>query len=316
MSTTGAPADVSVAISTMDRADALSRCLLAIWSGRVRPREIVVIDQSGDDHSERVVREHAATGLPLRYERMAPRGLGASQNVAVRSATSTFVAVTDDDCVVDERWLEVVMRSFASDPALDVVTGRVLALPAEGERTWPVSLRESTDRMLVHGDAPPWEVGSGNNFTVRRATFLRIGGCDERLGPGSPAKGAVDMDLFYRLLRAGARIRYEPDAIVRHERQDYAARLARRPMYGHGMGAMISLRLRDGDSGAVRLFTGWTALRLRLLARAALRRDGRAAREELVMLRSTIAGLGHGWGAPGEGPMLDHDAAADDVRSP
>ena len=308
-------ADVSVAVSTMHRADALSRCLVAIGRGRVQPREIVVVDQSNDDGSERAVRDLAAAGLPLRYERMEPRGLGASQNVAVRLASSTFVAVTDDDCIVDERWLEVVMRSFASDPALDVVTGRVLALPAEGDRTWPVSLRESATRALFHGRAAPWDVGSGNNFTVRRATFLRIGGCDERLGPGSPAKGGVDMDLFYRLLRAGARIRYEPDAIVRHERQDYAARLARRPMYGHGMGAMVTLHLRDGDSGAVRLFTAWTALRLRLLARATLRRDGRAAREELVMLRSTIAGLGHGLGAAGAAPIPDRAPAPDDAES-
>src|SRR5918993_37335 len=131
----GRLADVSVAISTIHRADALSRCLHAIGRGSVRPREIVVVDQSDDDRSERVVREHAAAGLPILYERMAPLGLGASQNVAVRRASSTFVAVTDDDCVVDERWLELVMRAFASDPALDVVTGRVLALPAEGERT-------------------------------------------------------------------------------------------------------------------------------------------------------------------------------------
>jgi len=302
MSPTREPADVSVAISTMHRADALSRCLHAIWRGNVRPREIVVVDQSGDNLSERVVREHAAAGLPVLYERTATPGLGASQNVAVRRASSTFVAVTDDDCIVDERWLEVVMRAFASDPALDVVTGRVLALPAEGERTWPVSLRESTTRTVFAADAMPWDVGSGNNFTVRRATFLRIGGCDERLGPGSPARGGVDMDLFYRLLRAGARIRYEPDAIVRHERQDYAARLARRPMYGHGMGTMVALRFRESDPGAVRLFTGWIALRLRLLARAALRRDGRAAREELVMLWSRIAGIGHGLRAPSADP--------------
>ena len=302
MNTTGGPADVSVAISTMHRADELSRCLDAIWRGSVRPREIVVVDQSSDDRSERVVREHAAAGLPIRYERMPALGLGASQNLAVRGAGSPFVAVTDDDCIVDERWLETVMRAFASEPALDVVTGRVLALPAEGERTWPVSLRESTTRAVFAGHAPPWDVGSGNNFTVRHATFLRVGGCDERLGPGSPARGGVDMDLFYRLLRAGARIRYEPDAIVRHERQDYAARLARRPMYGHGMGAMISLRFSESDAGAVRLLASWTLLRLRLLARAALRRDARGAREELVMLRSTIAGFGHGLRAPSADP--------------
>lgn len=296
-------ADVAVAISTMHRADALARCLPAIWAGTVRPREVVVVDQSSDDATRHVVSEHEAAGMPIRYHRAEPRGLGASQNLALLLARTSVVAVTDDDCVVDGRWLEVIESAFAADPSLDLVAGRVLALPAEGERSWPVSLRTSTQRVDFHGYAPPWNVGSGNNFAVRRASYLRIGGCDERLGPGSPAKGGVDMDLFYRLLRAGARLRYEPDAVVHHERQLYADRLARRPMYGHGTGACCALRLRDRDPMAARLLADWTVLRMRMLARSAVRRDWRAAGEELIMMRSTASGFRHGLRAPPRPPL-------------
>ena len=286
--------DVGVAISTMDRPDALERCLAAVWRGSVRPREIVVVDQSRDDRTERVVRAASAAGMPAVYERVEPRGLGASQNVAFARATTAVVAVTDDDCIVDERWLEVIARTMTADAALDAVAGRVLALPAEGDRSWPVSLRTSTVRADFAGYTPPWNVGSGNNFAMRRDAFMRIGGCDERLGPGSPAKGGVDMDLFYRLLRAGGRVRYEPEAVVHHERQRYAERLARRPMYGRGMGACVALRMREGDAMSVRLLADWIVLRLRMLARAAMHADLRGLREELVMLRSTMGGLAHG----------------------
>lgn len=286
--------DVAVAISTKDRPDALARCLAAISRGTVRPREIVVIDQSGDDRTERLIRTQIDAGMPIRYERSAPLGLGASQNAAFARASAEVVAVTDDDCIVDERWLEVIAGTMDAEPALDAIAGRVLALPAEGDRSWPVSLRTSEVRAEFQGYSPPWLVGSGNNFAMRRDAFFRIGGCDERLGPGTPAKGGVDMDLFYRLMRAGGRVRYEPGAVVHHERQRYAERLARRPMYGRGMGACVALRMRDRDAMSARLLADWIVLRLRMLARAALRADVRGVREELVMLRSTMGGLAHG----------------------
>jgi GT2 family glycosyltransferase len=286
--------DVGVVISTKDRPDALGRCLAALWRGSLRPREIVIIDQSGDDQTERVVRAEVVAGMPIHYERVEPRGLGASQNVAFSRATAPVIAVTDDDCIADDRWLEVIARTMADDPTLDAVAGRVLALSAEGDRSWPVSLRMSTVRADFQGYAPPWNVGSGNNFAMRRHAYTRIGGCDERLGPGSPASGGGDMDLFYRLLRAGGRVRYEPDAVVQHERQCYAERLARRPMYGRGMGACVALRMRDGDVMSVRLLADWILLRLRMLTRAVIRADLRGLREELTMLQSTIGGLAHG----------------------
>jgi GT2 family glycosyltransferase len=294
----GRTPDVSVVISTMARPDSLARCLDSLWRGSVRPREVVVVDQSDGDATQRLVNEQIAAGMPILYERCEPHGLGASQNLAFARARSSVVAVTDDDCIVDPDWLASITSTLADDSALDAVAGRVLALEAEGERSWPVSLRTSTDRLDFHGYAAPWKVGSGNNFAMCRAAFLRIGGCDERLGPGSPAKGGVDMDLFYRLLRAGGRVRYEPDAVVRHERQRYEDRLARRPMYGRGMGACIAFRMRDRDVMSLRLLADWIVLRLRMLTRAALRADLRGVRDELVMLRSTATGMAHGFRAP------------------
>ena len=78
----------------------------------------------------------------------------------------------------------------------------------------------------------PWDVGSGNNFALRRSAWTAIGGCDERLGPGSPGRGAVDLDLFHRILTAGGSLLYDPSCVVHHERDTPQARLARRGPYG------------------------------------------------------------------------------------
>jgi GT2 family glycosyltransferase len=289
------PTTITVAISTRDRPGALGRCLESLAAGLRRPDEIVVVDQSADQETSRVASRWRDAGLTILYERNEARGLGVAQNVAFARAHHPIVAVLDDDCVADANWLQVVASRMTDRLDLDGVTGRVLALDAVGARTVPVSTRVSIVRREFSGRALPWEVGSGNNFTIRREALARVGGCDERLGPGAPAQGGVDMDLFHRLLRDGSRILYEPDAIVYHERQTREERRARRPMYGRGMGAAIALWHRAGDPSSGYVLREWAKLRLRQMRLAATRRDWADLRDEVTMLLSTVRGLSQGW---------------------
>ena len=102
------------------------------------------------------------------------------------------------------------------------------------------------------------------------------------------------MDLFYRLLRAGARVRYEPGARVYHERKSRAERLARRIPYGYGMGACCALWLRQGDRYSLRVLLAWLGLRLGMLGRAAVRGRAAGVHEELLVLFGTCRGLAYG----------------------
>jgi GT2 family glycosyltransferase len=198
--------------------------------------------------------------------------------------------------VPERGWLATVEKAFASMDNLAVVTGRVLPLSPEGDKLFPVASRTSTVRREFSHKALPWIVGSGNNFAVKREWFAKIGGCDERLGPGSPGQGGVDMDLFYRLLRAGARICYEPESIVYHERQNKAGRIARRWMYGHGMAACCTIWLRQHDAYAWRVLGHWLGFRTWLLATAVWRRQWMSVYEELLVLTGSMKGLMYGWG--------------------
>jgi GT2 family glycosyltransferase len=282
-------ARICVAIATRDRPQALARCLESLRANRVQPAEVVVADQSSGPETGSVV---AAAGA--RWVAGGGDGLAGGQNAAFRHATMPLVAVLDDDCVADAGWIEELERAFAADPELALVGGRVLALPAAGERSFAVASRTSTERRAFSRPSAPWHVGSGNNFALRQDWFERVGGCDERLGPGTPGQGALDIDLFYRVLRAGGRALYDPDAIVHHEPATRSGRLQRRRPYGFGMGAACGLRLREGDLYAIRLLGGWLGLRLRVLAAALLARRWDALREEALVLGGTAAGMVHG----------------------
>jgi GT2 family glycosyltransferase len=286
-------AAVSVAIATVGRPRDLERCLASLLEGTRRPAQVVVVDQSADRGTEDVVKRAQASGLVVSHHPQPRRGLGVAQNTAVALATEALIAVIDDDCVAGERWLETVESLLAAGVA-DVLTGSVHPLPIDNDRTLAVSSRTSTEPCVFSSKDAPWQIGSGNNFALGRDWFERIGGCDERLGPGSPGRGGVDMDLFYRLLRAGARIRYEPSALVYHARTTPAERLARRVPYGYGMGACCTLWLRGRDPGGLRILASWFVSRGKLLGRALARRQWLSVWEELLVLGGTARGIVYG----------------------
>jgi GT2 family glycosyltransferase len=255
----------------------------------VLPREIVVVDQSRSPEGTELPVAPASVSIVHVPQRES--GLAVAQNEAVRRATSPILAVVDDDCVAAPDWLAAVRRAFADDPRLELVAGRVLPLGPDQPGLYPVSLRIGEKAVAFDGKARPWLLGSGNNFAVTRARFVAVGGCDERLGPGARGLGAMDMDLFYRLLRAGARARYEPSILVYHERKSAGERGTRRFDYGYGMGAFCRLVVHERDAYALRLLLGWVALRTGMLARGLRARDRTRVREELVVLAATARGL-------------------------
>jgi O-antigen biosynthesis protein len=286
---------VSVAVSARDRPDALDRCLASLAAGSAQPHDVVIVDQSSDERAADVVAAREADGLSLRYIRQHERGLAVSQNTAIRAAAVDVVAVTDDDCVVEGTWLETVAAAFEADSALGLLTGRVLPLETDDPSLVPVSTRPSPTAVTFAAPTDPWMIGSGNNFAVRRLWFEAVGGCDARLGPGTPGRGALDMDLFYRLLRAGSPARYEPRAVVFHEQKSREERRLRRPDYGFGMGASCVFWRRAGDPNALPVLRRWLAFRSGLLVASVRRLRPGGAQEELLMLLGTVRGLVYGY---------------------
>lgn len=280
-------ADLTVAVATLDRPQGLARCLEALALGTVRPAEVLVVDQG--EGADLVVE-----GLPIRHLRQERRGLAASRNLALTEASRPVLAVTDDDCVPDVGWVAALEQAFRSPHPPDAVTGPVLPLGPEAPGLYAVSSRTSASPADFTGRALPWLVGTGANFAARREWLLRAGGFDERLGAGSPGGAGEDMDLLYRLLRAGARIRYEPRAVVFHERQPRERRLASRSAYGRGIGACCGLWLRERDLHALAVLGGWLRMRGGMAAGALRRRQWGGVREELLVLGGTARGLVYG----------------------
>ena len=261
-----APEDITVAVATMGRPEVLASCLAAIARGTVVPGEVIVVDQAPTAASRQVVREAAA--LRVRQLEHPPRGVSSARNAALAVAAGRVIAYTDDDCEPDGSWLQAIVGAFARPPAPDAVTGRVLPLGPRPPDGFAVSLRSSPVGVDYRGLVLPWRAGTGGNLAIRVDVLRAVGGWDERFGPGSPGRAAEDIELLYRLLKGGSRVRYEPEAAVRHRWQLRRERLASRWSYGYGYGALCGMLLRGQDRFAGRM----VVVQARLYVHALLRR--------------------------------------------
>jgi hypothetical protein len=68
-----------------------------------------------------------------------------------------------------------------------------------------------------------------------------LGGFDTELGPGTPAKGGEDLDLFLRVILRGGRLVYEPSSVAWHRHRRHYPELRRQiHEYGIGLAALIT----------------------------------------------------------------------------
>jgi hypothetical protein len=58
--------------------------------------------------------------------------------------------------------------------------------------------------------------GTGANMAFRKIVFNKIGFFNPALGVGTPTNGGEDLDFFFRIIKAGYTLTYEPNAVVRH----------------------------------------------------------------------------------------------------
>ncbi|MGH9276851.1 MAG: glycosyltransferase family 2 protein, partial [Acidimicrobiales bacterium] len=253
---------ISVVVCTRDRPDMLATCLPRLRSLDYGLYEVVVVDNApSTDAARQVFERTVGDDARFRYVREDAAGLSRARNRGLAEASAACVAYTDDDVLVDMSWLDGIAAGFARDAAVGCVTG--LVPPAQldhlsqhyFDRRFPWG-RRMEPRVYTAGNGRsslyPYSAGlfgTGANFAVDRDLMLALGGFDEALGAGSPARGGEDLDAFVRILRAGRSIAYEPSAVVWHvHRSDRRALRRQLFTYGEGLSAFITKYLVDAHT--------------------------------------------------------------------
>ena len=253
-SSTAKLARASVVVpSILERPAQLQRCIKRLAELDHPDYEIIVVDNRrgnpppADIEGARVVREPHP-------------GISAARNRGIATATGEIIAFTDDDVAVDRHWLRAISERFARQPEVAAITG--LVVPGELETPAQVLFEQSgnsPDRVFVpltfkrigrfqvlrhspeeggdrvHSLYAIGEFGLGSNMAYRTSVLRAVGGFDEALGTGTPARGGEDLAMFLELLAGGYQLAYEPGAITFHSHRDSHAQLEDQ-IYGYGVG--------------------------------------------------------------------------------
>lgn len=283
-------ARVTVVLPTIGRPELVRSCLDSLARCEPRAEEILVIDSSDDDGVAEVVAGFAEAGA-RRIGCPAP-GLGTAFNLGLQEARHEIVLLTNDDCTVESSWVERGFR-HASRDADTLVTGRVR--PQGDPALVPSTKDDPVAREYFREVA---FVLYTQSMALHRTALLEFGGFDGRIRPT-----AEDNDLSYRWLRAGKRIRYEPDLVVWHHDWRTQEQLDRLYVnYGIGQGMLCGKHLRRGDLAAAWYFAGAVGAGLRGLVALIRRRRRIPGDARLGFLRGLPVGLVRGWRAGREGP--------------
>ena len=214
------PTTVSVVVCTRDRTDDLRLCIESLLELESPAHEILIVDNApGDDATARLCAEYPVTYIcePL-------PGQSRARNRGIIEAAGELVAFTDDDVVVDACWLNELGREFSHNLVM-AVTGYVGPRELETTAQYLFELhggfgrgfeRREFDGAWLEPAMAAGPAGAGANSIFRRSVFQEVGLFSEDLGPGTPARAADDNDAFYRILRGGYRIVFDPSRIVWH----------------------------------------------------------------------------------------------------
>ena len=247
---------VSVVITTCAMPERAADCAAAILAGRTAPLEVIVVEnRPGRRPTAELIAERFACDPRVRTIEQPVRGLSNARNAGLSAARGEIVAFTDDDVRVDAGWLSSIARVFATEPEIGCVTGPIVPLALDSPEQLVFEqfgrLGKGWEPRTYRIDDPPpgdplfpfaaGQFGSGANIAIRADLARNLQGFDPLLGAGTRARGGEDLDLFIRVLHAGAAIRYEPGVLIAHGHPDSYESLRHHAFdYGVGLTAAIA----------------------------------------------------------------------------
>lgn len=197
---------ISIVIPVHNGGENFRQCLLSLSNFVPASVEIIVVVDGGTDHSESLAREFGAKVIT----RSSAGGPARARNLGAEAASGDILFFIDADVTIAADTLSGVIVAFQQQPGLAALIGSYDDAPGA-----PNFLSQYKNLFHHYTHQSGFEEAStfwGACGAIRRDIFLKIGGFDERYRYPS----VEDIELGYRLKRAGYRIQLCKSVQVKH----------------------------------------------------------------------------------------------------
>jgi N-acetylglucosaminyl-diphospho-decaprenol L-rhamnosyltransferase len=223
---------VAIAVVSWNTRDLLGLCLESLAPEAARGlAEVWVVDNASSDGSADLVRERF--GWVNLVASRTNLGFGRAINLVAERTETEWIATANADIRLRPGALDILLETADRDPGAAAIAPRLVLPDGQTQHSvfafptipWAIALNAQAyrlspalgDRMALPGRwdnrrarRVPWAIAAF--LLVRRSAWDQIGGFDERQW-----MYAEDLDLGWRLRKAGWATRYEPRAVVDHE---------------------------------------------------------------------------------------------------
>ena len=206
---------VSVVVAGLNEEEIIAKAVRSLLDQDYPHLEIIVVDDHSTDRTSEEVRPFLVDPRVRLVRNNAERGRGgrpSGSNFGLRLARGEFLVSLDADTTFDRHLVTKLIEPFA-DPTVGVVAGNVLI------RNWRdsvVARLQALEYAIAIDINKRWTdardatlQASGAVGAFRRQAVKDIGGWEQQLGE--------DTDVSLRMIKAGWKLRFAPEAVARTE---------------------------------------------------------------------------------------------------
>ena len=286
-------------MATYDRPHYAARCITSVLANRYKAFEVIVVDQSPNQDTQREIAKRATDDPRVHYVHSDVVGVSHARNLGVALAKGEIIALIDDDAVATPNWIEAYARAYQEiKPPPGIIGGKIDPLWEVPRPAWYPAERQFLLGIYDIGDElRPFPVGDlpiSANFAVLKAVMESIGGFDTRVGFNNRHSHRLmtgeDSLFALKIQELGYSIYYQPEARVLHSVR--ASKLRKRSFLNrHFWEGATMVAIRDlqnpGQSATLLGNIRWHGMRVPhkffLLLRAMMLAQGK--RDQELMLR-------------------------------
>jgi len=221
---------ISVVVAVRNEKNYIKECVESLFKQDYDSYEVIVVDGMSDDGTYEILQE-LKKKHDFKLLRNEKRNAAAGRNMGIEIAGGEAIAFIDGDAVADENWLSSIREVMERSGAAGV--GGPDLLPEDSEyKAWAIGVvmtsplarggkfNPSTQHSLMEKERYVDHIPTCN-LCLKKEIFDEVGKFDESFVKGQ------DLELNYRIRRAGYRLFYSPKIRVVHYRKQHIREFAR-----------------------------------------------------------------------------------------
>lgn len=198
----------SMIIGTLNREKAIKYCLKSLLEQNYENYEIIIIDQSDNDKTEKYVKN--LSEKRIKYMHVDYKGLSRARNDALKLASGDYFCLIDDDAYYDSDYLlnasKLVKdrKTIVSGYIYDTISERAFVKYNKKKENRQLSIRDITRICPSAGLVIPLNV------------IEDVGFFDEKFGVGARYGAGEETDLLLRSIKRGYKVIYSSKLYLKH----------------------------------------------------------------------------------------------------